>query len=602
MDRISGYLRSSSSHLGSLFVGITIFATLWAAAATWAESLKVGLMDEPKTLNPFAASDVWSAKVLMFLYQRLYYRDPVSDELVPWLASDDPVWDPENRTVTFHLREAQWDDGSPFTAEDVVFTADVIRRFHLPKYWNNWSFVEKVEALDPHTIRLSLAEPMAVLWDRTLTSFVVQKSRWAAVVEKAEKVFQEALQAQKTADKEGEEALQESLVKPLEIITTHTVTNPESLGPFAFKQWQKGAFVFLTRNERFFGFNGDIAGHKVGPYVEGVIFKIYRNADTAVLALKRGDIDYYWWSLESGYLEDLKADPKIKIHSVLKSGYRYLGFNLRRPPINDPEFRHATAYLIDKDFIVQRVLHNEGKRLDTFVPPDNPEYFNPNTPTYGKGLSWRERVEKARTIVKDAGYTWEMEPVGGDLAGQFEVKGRGLKLPGRVPVAPLNLLTPPADYDAQRAQAGNLIQQWLSDFGVPVSWRPMAFSAMTKRIRDDQDFDMYVSGWGALGQDPDYLRSFFHSDSCDAGERNSGAYVNPEFDRLVERQAHTMDFAERRELIFLLQDILMYDLPWIPLYTPMNLEGVRIDRFDGWVEMTGGIGNLWSFIQVKPVK
>ena len=53
---------------------------------------------------------------------------------------------------------------------------------------------------------------------------------------------------------------------------------------------------------------------------------------------------------------------------------------------------------------------------------------------------------------------------------------------------------------------------------------------------------------------------------------------------------------------FRLQELLMEDLPYIPLYVPMNLEGVRIDRFQGWVEMTGGIGNLWSFVQVKPAK
>jgi ABC-type transport system substrate-binding protein len=396
--------------------------------------------------------------------------------------------------------------------------------------------------------------------------------------------------------------LKAALVKPLEILTTYQVTKPESLGPFMFQQWQKGAFVFLKRNERFFALDGSIAGQGIGPHVDGLLFKIYRNADTAVLALKRGDIDYYWWSLESGYLEDLKANPDIKIFSVLKSGYRYLGLNLQRPPMNDLAFRHATAHLIDKDFIVQRVLHKEGERLDTLVPPDNPEYFNKNTPKYGEGLSWKERVAQARAILYDAGYRWEVEPVGAELTGQYEILGRGMKLPGGEPCPQLNLLTPPADYDAQRAQAGNLIQQWLRDFGVPVSWRPMAFSAMIKKVRADQDFDMFVSGWGALGIDPDYLRSFFHSRSFRPKSRNSGGYVSPEFDQLADRQASTMDGEERREMVFKMQAVLMHDLPCVPLYVPLNLEGVRTDHFQGWVQMPGGIGNLWSFVQVKPVE
>lgn len=594
-------------HRANIFITLVFLASSFisvccVATSAYAAILKVGLMDEPKTLNPLAARDVWSAKTLMFCYQRLYYRDPKSDDLVPWLASDDPVWDPETKSVTFHLRKAQWDDGSPFTAEDVVFTTHVIRTFRLPRYWNNWSFVQRAEALDPYTVRLTLKKPMAILWDRTLTSFIVQKSKWASLVDRAEKALQEALKAQEAEGKEGAKALTAALAKPLEILTTYPNNRPESMGPFTFEQWQKGAFIHLKRNDRFFARDGSIGGHPVGPHMDGILLKIYKNTDTAILALKKGDIDYLWWGVESGYLEDLEKDPNIHIFSVLKSGYRYMAFNLRRPPLDDKAMRQAAAYLVDKDFIVNRVLHKQGERLDTLVPQDNPTYFNPNTPKYGEDLSWKARVEKARTILLDAGYRWEVEPAGGDMTGHFIAKGKGLTMPDERPLSPMTLITPPADYDAQRAQAGNLVQQWLQDFGLPVSWRPMSLGAMVKKVRADQDFDFFVSGWGALGQDPDYLRSFFHSRSDRPKGRNSGGYHSDEFDRLADLQAETMDLQERRKLVFRLQEILMEDLPYIPLYVPMNLEAVRVDRFQGWVQMSGGIGNMWSFLKVKPVE
>jgi ABC-type transport system substrate-binding protein len=336
--------------------------------------------------------------------------------------------------------------------------------------------------------------------------------------------------------------------------------------------------------------------------VDGILLKIYKNIDTAILAMKKGDIDYLWWGIESGYLEDLEKDPNIRIFTSLKSGYRYLAFNLRRPPLADTVFRQAAAHLVDKDFIVKRVLHNQGKRLETLVPPDDATYFNPETPTYGQGLSWKERVKKARDLLLKAGYKWEVEPVGGDMTGQFQTQGKGLTMPDGEPVPDMALLTPPADYDAQRAQAGNLAQQWLRDFGVPLSWKPMSFGAMIKKVRAEQDFDMFVSGWGALGKDPDYLRSFFHSSSDRPKGRNSGGYRNPEYDRIADAQAAAMDIQQRRDLVFRLQEMLMTDLPYIPLYVPINQEGVRIDRFEGWVKMSGGIGNMWSFVQVKPVK
>jgi ABC-type transport system substrate-binding protein len=358
----------------------------------------------------------------------------------------------------------------------------------------------------------------------------------------------------------------------------------------------------MKRNDRFFARNKEIAGHAVGPHVDGMVFKIYGNTDTAVLALKKGDIDYFWWGIESGYLQDLRGNPDIKIFSVLKSGYRYMGFNLRKPPMNDRAFRRAVAHIVDKDFVIQRILHNEGCRLDTLVQPDNVQFCLKNPPLYGEGLSWKQRVETAKGLLKEAGYRWEVEPAGGEVPGQFATQGKGLKLPDGQPLSPLNLLTPPADYDAQRAQTGNVIQQWLRDFGVPVSWKPMAFSAMTKKIEAEREFDFFVSGWGALGQDPDYLRSFFHSKGDVPDGKNSVGYRNAEFDKLADLQAATMDQKERQRMVFRLQEILMEDLPYLPLYVPMNLEGVRVDRFQGWVEMPGGIGNLWSFLKVKPLK
>jgi peptide/nickel transport system substrate-binding protein len=570
----------------------------WAAGAL----LKVGLMEEPKTLNVFGAKDIWAAKVLLFSYQRLYYRDPTGQELVPWLASEQALWDPQTKSVTFRLREATWDDGTPFTSQDVVFTAELIRRFRIPAYWNNWSFVQRVEAPDDRTVRLVLEKPMATLWERTLTSIVVQKKRWKPLVERAEQMLQDGIKAQEAMGKSKAEAYRVALAKPLELLSTHPVTKPESLGPFILQQWQKGAYIHLSSNNRFFARGKEIGGQQLGPFVDGIIFKIYGNTDTAVLALKKGDIDYLWWGIESGYLEDLRGNPNIRIFAALKSGYRYLGFNLRKPPMSDLAFRHAVAFLVDKDFVIQRILHDQGCRLDTLVQPDNIQYCLQKPPTYGQGASWQDRVERAKALLKQAGYSWEVEPVGGNFAGQFSTQGRGLRLPSGQPVPPLSLLTPPADYDAQRAQTGNLIQQWLRDFGVPVQWRPMSFAALTKKVESERDFELFVSGWGALGQDPDYLRSFFHSMADVPDGKNTCGYRNPEFDRLADLQAETMDLEKRRQLVMQLQEILMRDLPYIPLYVPMNLEAVRVDKFSGWVEMPGGIGNLWTFLRVRPIK
>jgi ABC-type transport system substrate-binding protein len=128
----------------------------------------------------------------------------------------------------------------------------------------------------------------------------------------------------------------------------------------------------------------------------------------------------------------------------------------------------------------------------------------------------------------------------------------------------------------------------------------MAFGALLENVKRKHDFDAFVLGYGRLSLDPDYLRSFFHSQNNKPGGWNMSGYTNPEFDRLADRSAEAMDDEERRELIHRMQQIVMGDVPYIPLYKPAAIEAVRRGGFTGWEQMVGGIGNLWSICQVQP--
>ena len=77
-------------------------------------------------------------------------------------------------------------------------------------------------------------------------------------------------------------------------------------------------------------------------------------------------------------------------------------------------------------------------------------------------------------------------------------------------------------------------------------------------------------------------------------------YHNPDFDRIADESAGTMDEEKRRDMIWEMQKIIMRDIPYFPLYNPKMVEGVRKDRFSGWVEMLEGIGNTWSFCLIRP--
>jgi len=580
--------------MGLVIVALSICIVGTSQAATY---LKIGILGEPKALNPFGASDAWTKKISMLLYQPLYMVDPNTQTLIPWLAADQPLYDPKNKTVTFHLRAMKWDDGTPFSADDLVFTVDIIKRFRIPRYYVYWDFVKKIEAIDPLTVRLTVEQIMPVLARRSLTTWVVQKRKWLPLIQKAEEKLKDLKGEDKpTGDLDDEEA-ESTVSEALRVIQGHETTDPTGLGPFRFKSWKKGSYILMEKNPYFFAQDKIISGRRLGPFIDGIMFKVFDNLSASSLALMEGEIDFLWKGVSHSLVSAMVKDPNIKVPMVLDSGYRFLGFNLRKPPMSDPAFRRAVAYLVDKNFIINRILHNHGEALYTFIPPDNTFYFDPDIPQYGQDLGQKERIKEAYRLLKDAGYRWETPPVSPDGAIQ---KGSRLSMPDGQPAAiGITILGPPPDYDTEMAACGQVIATWLQDFGMKVSWEPIAFGALLRRIRNERDFDMFVLGWRNLSLDPDYLRRFFHSTYDEANQWNYTGYSNAEYDRLAETQAQTVDLRERRKIIFELQERLTADLPIIPLYVPHLMEGIRTDRFEGWYMGLGGVGNIWTFSMLK---
>lgn len=568
--------RRSVSHSGlaCVFLFFAVFFAIAPNSALAGNLMKVGVLEEPKTLNIWLASDTWSKKVLRLIYQPLYTRDPKTLSLIPWLAKDDPVYNSESNSYTVKLREAKWSDGTPVTAEDVAFTGRLIMEFNIPRHASKWKFIDKIEVMDPSTVTFYLKDPKAIFLSRTLITPIVSKKEWEKIAEKARK-----------------------MEKPLTSLLNHEIKTPLGNGPFVLKEWRQGAYLFLQPNDLFFGKNQEISGHRLGPYVKGLILKVFGTSDAAILALRKNTLDYFWWKIQPGYIDELKKEKNIQLFTSEKSALYYLGFNCRKPPFDDVHFRRATATLIDKDFIIKRVLQGQGIKMHSVVPPGNTFWHNADVPLYGDKTTKEERIRKAHAILSQAGYTWNKPPV---TKNNKVVPASGLKTPKGDSVEKFTILTPPADYDPHRAMAGLVIQEWLRAIGMPVSARPMSFSALLEKVKVSQDFDAFVLGYGNLNLDPDYVRAFYHSRYDKVRGFNKTGYNNPEFDKIADQSAGTMDANARRELIQKMQKIVLTDAPVVPLYNPSLIEAVRTDRFSGWIQTLNGIGNVWSFCRVKP--
>jgi ABC-type transport system substrate-binding protein len=554
---------------------ILMVSSLSCKEKSGSDILKIGLSTEPRTLNIWLASDANSQKILTHIYQPLYRTEPTTLKLVPWLAEKQPEFDPETVSYTIKLRPAKWSDGSDITSADVAFTARLIKKFKVPRYASKWRFVEKIETPDRFTVKYYLKEPMAIFLSRSLTGPIVQKREWEVIAQAAE-------------DKE----------KPLAALLNYKVERPVSSGPFILEQWRRGSYLYLKRNPYFFGQGLTISGLKLGPHLDGMIFKIYGTSDVAVLALKKGAIDMFWQGIQPGYLADLESTPHVRVIHSPKSALYFMGFNLRKPPFSDLGLRQAAAALIDRDFILSRILQGYGSKMFSVIPSENVYWSCTDVDHYCEGLPRDQRIKRATDILSKAGYTREVPPVDG--AGKV-VKGEGIRLPDGTPMKQFTILTPPADYDPHRAMSGLIIQEWFRDLGMPVYSRPMSFSSLLQQIKQRHDFDSFILGYGKLPTDPDYITSMFHSRNDKPRGWNMSGYRNADFDRMADLSKKILDPAQRRQLIWEMQLLISKDLPYIPLYKPALVEAIRDDRFDGWVEMQDGIGNIWSFCRLKPV-
>jgi ABC-type transport system substrate-binding protein len=536
--------------------------------------LRIGMSQEPRTLNIWLSGDRNTAKVLSQIYQPLYIRAPESLAFVPWLAAELPTYDARHQTYTVRLRPAHWSDGTPLTSEDVAFTGRLVKEFEIPRFVSKWRLVKSIDTPDSSTVVFHLKKPYATFLGGTLMVPIVPAHQWRPIADQARKSK-----------------------NPLVTLINHPIKQPIGSGPFVFKQWRAGNYLYLTKNEHFFGTGKTIAGYTLGPFFDGILFKNYANADVGILALRKGSIDMYWWGIPAGYLQSLSEAPDIRVYASKKSALYFMGFNLRRPPFDHLPLRQAIATLIDKEFIVHRILQDQGTKMDSIVPPGNTRWYNPEVTRYGAGLNREDRVKTAYKILSGAGYTWRKPPV--DAQGRLQPAAE-IRRPDGTPMAPFDILTPPADYDAHRAMSGMMIQEWLRDIGLPAFARPMHFGSLLEKIKSHHDFDMFVLGYGRLPLHGDYLRYFFQSSQNKRRGYNMSGYRNTTYDRIANESQSEMNESRRRQLLFQMQKIISTELPYIPLYNPYLVEAVRTDRFTGWVSMIEGIGNRWSFCQLKP--
>ncbi len=344
---------------GTLAAGLPL--PLWAQGA---RALNIAIHPEPPTILAAFGGIAPAQMVNGNIYESLLRFDekltPQPSLAAQWTVSKDAL------TYTFKLKKGvTWHDGTPFTAADVIYTADVFMRQLNPRFRLVLQLMQSIRALDSHTVEFRLNfpyQPFLQLFD--VNSFpVVPKHQF-----------------------EGVDLSRPPTFKPI------------GTGAYKFKEWQRGLFIQLERNP-----NYHVAGL---PAVDNVYFHVIPDAASRVAAFESGRIDV----LPGGLVEffDVGRLAKLPGVAVTTKGWEKLAplamlwINHRVPLLQDVRVRQALMHAIDRDALAKVAW--QGFASPATGPLSHLTAFY--TP---KVTSYPHDAAKAKKLLAAAGY--KSEPV-----------------------------------------------------------------------------------------------------------------------------------------------------------------------------------------------
>ncbi|OIQ79107.1 oligopeptide-binding protein AppA precursor [mine drainage metagenome] len=265
----------------------------------------------------------------------------------------------DQKTISFHLKPGmKWADGAPLTSDDVLFTWRLVTDDHTrTPYGADYKLVQKAEAPDALTFRVSYAQPYAPALDS-----------WA-----------------------GLQILPRHLLQGQDINTTAFARHPVGSHYYQLAQWKNGERITLTRNPN---------ATQGQAHIDRLVSRFIPDPAAQFLELMADNIDSMNLS-PIQYARIFPARPelgkKIALYRELGNAYTYLGFNLKHKPWDDRRVRLAINYAIDKQELIAGVLLGLGEPIASPYKPGT-RWSNPDLKPYPFDPA------KAKDLLKQAGY------------------------------------------------------------------------------------------------------------------------------------------------------------------------------------------------------
>jgi peptide/nickel transport system substrate-binding protein len=307
-------------------------------------------------------------------------------------------------------------------------------------------------------------------------------------------------------------------------------------GPYKLVEWVRGSHVVLERNEYYKTNIPFVKNKGPNPYIDKVIIRFIPEDLTRIAELEAGRV-HIVRGVPLTEVKRLKENPNIQLYETLSPGIHYIMVNVLKEPLNDVRVRKAIMLAINRDEIAT-VLEGNVVPWYSFLSPTN-LCFNKTVEELAEKL-YAYNLEKAKELLKEAGWV--------DTDGDGIVDKNGV---------PLKLTLLSAVDDPALKKAAPLIQAHLAKIGIAIEIKEYTYDYVRSLTRE-WNFELALRRFSWA--DPDILIYLVHS------EYGNYTYSNPEVDRLLELGRGVVDMTERTKVYSKVQEILLEDLPLIPLF------------------------------------
>ncbi len=526
--------------------------------------LHLGWTSEPDNLNPFVGymSECWEIWALNYdyLFTSGQHNAPALDLASAFPTQQNGGISADGKVWTIHIRSGvKFQDGVPLTAADVAFTYNYVIKNDMAQYTTYIAGIKSAKALDPTTVQIVCAHPMATGFMESQSVPILPEHIW-------------------------------SHVSPPAAGSNYSVKLPlVGSGPYQVVAFKKGSYIEMDRNPGYWG---------PKPTVSKIFFEIYQDADTMVSDFRSGTLDGVW-GVPPAQFQQLKSVAGVKAIAYSYYALDDIEFNCYdnaaskgNPVLRDWKFRNALNYAVDRQRLCAIAYDGLAQPGSTILPPGtwvDPDYH------------WQPSATQA--------YTFDLAKAGGLLTAAGYPLKNGVRVDKQGKPISLRLAVP-SDNSNQQTEA-KLITGWLRQLGLKVTMSAedsgALYSAMAnmKGSTMTPDFDIVV--WDLVGNyDPGQTMYYFTTSQFDMN--NLYFWSDKTYDKLAVDQASALDPQQRKDIIWQMQQIMYQQTPDIVLNYPENLEAVNTAKWTGWTGLWGAAGgpvwncqgNIESYLHLRP--